>query len=204
MTDPSQGEETPVRPLALALVGISALGVAFCITLLFLGMRGILDLGGFVASGGAYEISQPAPDWVWVLPVAVVCGFAFGGLNVAAAWRARGFNLLPFIWTGLFLALGWNFLEYGFRPPGGDGLAWGWIVCGVVFWLMAVPAIPAFYGGKYLWGRYAIVAGGMSSDAAAARPQHRHPRRVGYLVLNLAAIAAGVVVGIFAFRAIAG
>ena len=46
-------------------------------------------------------------------------------------------------WPALFLSLGWNFLEFGFDPPGeDDGLVWGWIVCGVVFWLMG--GLPLF------------------------------------------------------------
>jgi hypothetical protein len=46
------------------------------------------------------------------------------------------------LWPALFISLGWNFLEYGFDPPFGEGLAWGWLVCGVLFMLM---------GGIPLW-----------------------------------------------------
>jgi len=76
------------------LVAVSAFALAFCLTMLFHGMRGVLDLGGFVAAGGPYEIEHPAPDWVWLIPVSIIAGFAFGILNAGAAWRARGFNLL--------------------------------------------------------------------------------------------------------------
>jgi hypothetical protein len=49
---------------------------------------------------------------------------------------------LPLLaWPALFLSLGWNFLEFGVQPPGG-GLAWGWLVPGVMFVLM---------GGGPLW-----------------------------------------------------
>ena len=47
-------------------------------------------------------------------------------------------NLLLPMWFLLFASLGWNFLEYGiFR---GD-VEVGWIVCGVVFELMALPVL---------------------------------------------------------------
>jgi hypothetical protein len=200
----SPEEPAPVRPLALALVALSAFGVAACLTLLFMGMRGVMDLGGWVATGGPYEIAHPAPDWVWLIPVSIVCGVACGGLNVVAAWRAGGFTLLPFIWSALFFSLGWNFLEYGLRPPEGDGLVWGWIVCGVVFWIMAIPAVPSFYGGKYLWGRLGLTAAFQTQGVALGRPEHKPPRRIGYLAMNVAAIAGGVAAGLYAFRALLG
>jgi hypothetical protein len=203
-TTASPDAVTSVRPLAWALVAVSALGVSACLALLFMGMRGIMDLGGWVAAGGPYEIASPAPDWVWLVPVSIVCGVAFGGLNAAAAWRAGGFTLLPFIWTALFFSLGWNFLEYGFRPPEGDGPVWGWIVCGVVFWLMAIPAVPSFYGGKYVFGRLGMTAAFQQLSAATGAAEQAPPHRIGYLIMNVVAIAAGVAAGIYAFRAIAG
>lgn len=203
-TAASPDEVTPVRPLTWALVAVSAFGVSACMTILFMGMRGVMDLGGWVAVGGPYEIAHPAPDWVWVVPVSIICGVACGIVNAFASWRAGGFTLLPFIWSALFFSLGWNFLEYGFRPPEGDGPVWGWVVCGVVFWLMAIPAVPSFYGGKYLFRRLGVTAALQGTDATAGRPEHKPPRRVGYLVINVVAIVAGVAAGLYAFRAIAG
>ena len=84
-TTRSPGSAAAARPVALALFAVSAFGLAVCLTMLFHGMRGILDLGGFVAAGGSYEIEHPAPDWVWLIPVSIIAGFAFGILNVSAA-----------------------------------------------------------------------------------------------------------------------
>ena len=42
------------------------------------------------------------------------------------------------MWFWLFCALGGNFLDYGFLS---DPWLWGYIVCGVVFELMAFPAL---------------------------------------------------------------
>jgi hypothetical protein len=46
-------------------------------------------------------------------------------------------------WPGLFLSLGWNFLEYGIAPPadlGADGPEWGWVIPGLMF--VAMGAVP--------------------------------------------------------------
>ncbi len=77
----------------------------------------------------------------------------------------------------------------------------GW-VCGVVFWIMALPAVPSFYGGKYLFGRLGVTAAFQPLSAATGAPE-RAPHRIGYLVMNVVAIAAGVPAGLYPFRAIA-
>jgi hypothetical protein len=49
--------------------------------------------------------------------------------------------------------LGWNFLEFGVRPPEGSGPVWGWIVCAVLFLLMGgIPLVPAL-AGLARWAR---------------------------------------------------
>lgn len=136
--------------------------------------------------------------------MSIVSGFAFGGLNAVAAYSARGFNLVPAIWAGLFAALGWNFLEYGFRPPGGGGVAWTWVVCGVVFWLMAIPVIPGVVGGRLILERMGVMAAQDSSGGAAGRLAWRRRYRPGYVALIVVCIVAGVVAGTVAFRALAG
>jgi uncharacterized membrane protein len=121
---------------------IFAFGFSFSLTCLYLAMRGIMRLGGFVASGGPYEIAHPAPRYVWIFPVSIIVGLICLFLQVAQVKRVGGLNLLALAWPALFISLGWNFLEFGFHPPGGQGLAWGWLVCGVVFWLMGfIPLV---------------------------------------------------------------
>jgi hypothetical protein len=131
---------------AIGWLLVSAGGLAACITLLFLGMRAVMDIGGACASGGPFVPVQPCPDGVPALMTIGVLGlFAFGGIGLWAGARAGGaWAALPLLaWPGLFLSLGWNFLEYGISPPDGEpGPAIGWLVCGVVFVLM---------GGVPLW-----------------------------------------------------
>ena len=118
-------------------------GVAFAITCVYHGMRGVMRLGGMVASGGPYAIEHPAPSWVWIMPVSILFGMACLFINLFSG-RAAGVNLMPLAWPGLFLSGGWNFLEFAFNPPG-VGLAWGWLVCGVLFVLMGgLPLLLAF------------------------------------------------------------
>ncbi len=129
---------------AIAWLLVAAGGLAACLTLLFLGMRAVMDIGGACASGGPFVSVQPCPDGVPALMVIGTLGlFGFGGLGLWAGARVGGaWVALPLLaWPALFLSLGWNFLEYGLRPPGEEpGPAIGWLFCGVVFMLMgAVP-----------------------------------------------------------------
>jgi hypothetical protein len=127
------------------LVGIG--GLAFSMTLLWLSMRVVMGIGGSCASGGPYVPAVECPDIVVALtPLAMLGLFAFGGL---AAWGAAAvggswMGLIFLAWPALFLSLGWNFLEFGLDPPGAapGELAWGWLICAVVFGLMGgVPLI---------------------------------------------------------------
>lgn len=117
----------------------SVLVMATALTWVFLSMRAVMDIGGSCASGGPYEIATPCPDNVAVLmtigiPLMLVCAFAgtFVGVGLGAP------DLLIPMWWLLFGSLGWNFLEYGLFS--GD-VVWGWVVCGVLFEAMALPAL---------------------------------------------------------------
>jgi hypothetical protein len=140
---PSITTEPPDYP-AIAWLLVSAAGLAACITFLVLGMRAVMDIGGACASGGPNVSVQPCPDGIAALMTVGTLGlFVFGGLGIWAGARVGGgWAALPFLaWPGLFLSFGWNFLEYGLRPPGdAPGPALGWLFCGAVFVVMgAVP-----------------------------------------------------------------
>ncbi len=115
------------------------LGLAACLTLVFLGMRAVMDVGGACADGGPYVSAQSCPDGsaaALVLGTILGMGFGFvasvGGVGVGGIWMAT-----PFLaWAALFGSLGWNFMEYGvFDAP--SGIDWGWAIPGVLFWIMA-------------------------------------------------------------------
>jgi hypothetical protein len=116
----------------------------FCLTLVYQSMRAVMDVGGACASGGAYEIRQQCPDGVaWVLPVGIFGMFFAGIFTFLGVFPDGGPRPYVFAWSALFLALGWNFLDYGFDSPApGGGTEVGWIICGVVFVLMGgVPLL---------------------------------------------------------------
>lgn len=162
-------------------------GVAFCITCLYHGMRGIMRLGGIVASGGPYAIAHPAPPWVWVMPLSIVLGMICFFLNLFTGPDGDGINLMVLAWPGLFLSLGWNFMEFTFNPPGG-GLALGWLICGVLFVLMGgLPLLLAF---KTMWEK-------ISSRL-------RNGVGLGLYLWQWLLVAGGIVLGIVFFNSVAG
>lgn len=144
-------------PLALVAVFISAAGFAACLTGVYLAMRDLMiNQGGACASGGPYAIN---PDQVCsggqvaLLMGGVFLGLVFAGVLIAASGRwggnaMAGVGLL--LWAALFGALGYNFIELGINPPEKMGGTAGWIISGVVFWLMAlgglIPGLMAIAG----------------------------------------------------------
>jgi len=92
-------------------------------------------------------------------------------------------NLLVPMWTVLFGTLGWNFLDYGFR---GDGAVWGWVVCGVMFELMALPGLVLIVAGSRISAVRRLVPG-------LPRPPSpgRFPWYAAYAVLGAAGVALG-------------
>ena len=118
---------------------VSVLVMLLALTWLYLGMRSVMDIGGTCASGGPYVVANPCPENVagfvaGSIPLMLVA--AFVGSAVAMGLGAP--NLLLPMWWLLFGSLGWNFLDYGIFS--GD-VVWGWAICGIVFWLMALPAL---------------------------------------------------------------
>lgn len=144
-----------VVDVALYLLGIA--GLAASLTLLFLSMRAVMDVGGFCAEGGPYEIQTHCPEGTaLLLPLSI-----FAGLGSAAlvGWKGSQIGgmfagLVALAWPALFISLGWNFLEYGLWPPGDEGgPVWGWLIPGVIFEVMGIvpllgllPSRRAFEG----------------------------------------------------------
>ncbi|MEZ5100159.1 MAG: SHOCT domain-containing protein [Thermoleophilia bacterium] len=120
-----------VRKLVLQFVGLG--GFCMWLTMLSLGMRSVMDVGGSCASGGPFVSAQPCPSGAWVVPVAIWLGLLSLGLYLLGN-LPQGPHLAALAWPALFLTLGWNFLDYGIHN-GGAGSA-GMLVCAVVFGLM--------------------------------------------------------------------
>ena len=163
------------RWVALAMVGW--LGLAACLTMVFLAMRAVMDIGGSCADGGPYVVSQACPEGSAPALLLGIFGGLFsgfvasvGGFGVGGIWAAT--PLLA--WSALFGSLGWNFMDYGVFDAGEQGIEWGWAICGVVFWIMAivplVGLIPALRG-EWLGGAPRRGSGGSRPRASAGSPE---------------------------------
>ena len=155
-----------IRVLAGYLVGI-ALGT-LSVTLLFLGMRAVMDVGGACADGGPYASAQPCPDGV---PLAMVGGLfgLFGAAGLIVWFGSRigkaAASVVALGWPALFLSLGLNFMDYAFHPPDpGPTPVWAWFIPGVLFWLIGGAPLAV---GLLAW-----------REARAGRPGNRLSQQV--------------------------
>ena len=164
------GRSASIVDIGLYLLGV--VGMAASLTILFLSMRAVMDIGGACAEGGPFVPVQPCPENVPLLLVGSIFGlFVFGGLMVAkgAPLGTAFVGLVALAWPVLFISLGWNFLEYAFNPPDGSGeVVWGWLIPGVLFVLMGAAPL-------YLILR----SGGGSTDTLAVNRLRSAARRTG-------------------------
>lgn len=138
--------------MKLGAVFVGAALFAAALTCVYLGMRDLMiNSGGACASGGPYTINQGqecSNGQVALLFGGVFAMLIGGGILMAASsWYSdhmHGVGLL--LWAALFGVLGWNFVELGLNPPPNMSGAIGWIISGVVFWLMALPALVLWVG----------------------------------------------------------
>ena len=165
MTRTASRQDPLVSDVFKASIGVG--GLAMCITLAFLGMRSVMDVGGACADGGPYVSAQSCPDGSTPALLLGIFGlFLFGGIAMVYGIRLGGiWSAAPlFAWSGLFLALGWNFLDYGlFNPPFDEGVIWGWLICGVLFVAMGLAPLV---GGLAMFGEAPF---GRGADRGSAR-----------------------------------
>ncbi len=168
---------TPWLAVAAYLVGMA--GIALALTVTFLAMRGVLDVGGQCASGGPYVIATPCPDGTWLLPLAILLGILFVFLAVATGSRIGGiYGSLPGLaWVALFCSLGFNFLQYGVAAlgdPEADGGGIIFVLLGVMFEVMGlVPLVTTMIGLRA--GRGLPLAAGSSSVEPPGRLDAEDP-----------------------------
>lgn len=144
----SGGGRSANGALGLVATFIGAAGFAACLTGVYMAMRDLMiNSGGACASGGPYAIN---PDQVCstgqtaLLMGGIVGGLVFAGILVYGSEKFTGsyMGVGLLLWAALFGALGWNFIELGLNPPESlSSGATGWIISGVVFWLMAIPGL---------------------------------------------------------------
>jgi hypothetical protein len=137
-------EETTGTWKSGAVTVACVLIVALSLTWTYLAMRAVMNVGGSCADGGPYVSAQPCPDGSLLIAAGVPMLLIFSMIGTVSAGMVGAPNLLVPMWGVLFGSLGWNFLEYAFKGP---DVEISWLVCGVVFWGMAVPAFLFMIGG---------------------------------------------------------
>ena len=143
------------RLLGVPITLLGSAGFVAALVSLYAGMRDVMRTnGGFCASGGPYVIAQHCSSSDVKLVLFGVFGMLLAALAVLVGLALlRGPLLVAglLMWTALFGALGWNFLSLGFSPPAHQSGTAAWIVCGVIFELMAlgglIPALMALVSG---------------------------------------------------------
>jgi hypothetical protein len=163
---------------------MTAFGSIFFLTCLFLAMRGVMDLGGFVAKGGPYVIAHEAPGYVWIIPVSIF-GLVLMAITLISTFDRRGgMDLLtPLLLPAMFLSLGWNFFEYSLFKF--DYILWGWLVCGVLFF--AIGGLPLVL---------------MTKKYPPATILGNYGNNLRTVMLQAAGIILGIICGFFFFQAI--
>src|SRR4051812_25668408 len=127
------------------------------LTVLFLGMRTVMDIGGSCGSVG----TPACPNSGALVPVGIWAGLIFAGLYVWQCVKHRVPSLVSLLWPALFLSLGYNFFDYAFKN---SNIEAGFLICGVVFALMG--GLPLIYAVPHLWKVYAL------GEVEASKPFH--------------------------------
>lgn len=142
----STPDHSPRRPLALVGLFVGSVGFAAAVTAIYIGMRDVMiTAGGFCASGGPYVVAnQCSEGQIALMTGGMFAIFVFGGILLASSSGYGGTSFggtALLMWAALFGALGFNFMQLGIDPPQQTSAAWSWIICGVVFWIMALPGL---------------------------------------------------------------
>ena len=146
---PAEVRKLPVLRVGVLVACLLLIGLA--VAWIYFPMRDVLSIGGSCASGGPYVIATPCPQSATVfLTVAVPLWFASAFVGMFAAATLTAPNPIMPGWALLFGALGWNFMDFAFRADPSGRVEVSWLVCGIMFWLMALPAVVIFIGGRLL------------------------------------------------------
>lgn len=151
------------------------------LTLLYLSMRAVLDIGGFCAEGGPYAIEHHCPDGVALFAPLSIFGMMIGGFLYAFSTIKNSPSWIFLFWTALFTALGWNFFDFALNDP--EGIVISWLVCGVLFAIMGIG--PLFLMDKAALKQ--VFVGKSFPDSA------------GMLLLHVLVVAGAIFGGLYLF-----
>ena len=161
-------------PTAKDVFGLASglAGSAAAITVIFLAMRSAMGVGGSCAEGGPYAIATPCPAGSSDgLGLAIFALLGFWAVAAVYGSRVGGFwsNAAIFGWAGLFIALGWNFLEAAFRAKGGVDVTQ--LLLGAMFWAMGgIPLIAVLLATAHIGGRSSTASGSATRQTPTPGP----------------------------------
>lgn len=178
--------------------------LALALTLLFLAVSALADLGGFCARGGPYVIAVECSDAIVAFtPTSILGGLATVFLGAALA-QGFGVSVLLFGWPALFVSLAVVFLQSFFASGDLTGLFVGllFVAMGLAPLVVALPAAPQ----RLLLGRV-DAQGRAFSEARPARaavlplqpPAEPgvNPPSIGDWALSVGVAISGLVLGLW-------
>jgi hypothetical protein len=148
-----------MRTAARLGAALASLGFLASVAAAYKGMRDVMVTnGGMCASGGPYAIAQghQCNTSAVAYVLAGIGGMVvLGGIALVLTSAADGPTMETGLigWAVLFGALGFNFIGLGFSPPQDMSGASGWIICGFVFWAMAIGGLVPLAGEAIGWAR---------------------------------------------------
>lgn len=128
-----------IRPLLTRSLSVSVFFGSLAIV--YLSMRAVLNIGGYCAEGGPYEISVHCPEGIPCLMPLSIFGMIGSFFVYMGSKSISGFNFSWLFWPAIFTSLGWNFIDFGLNPPDDSKLVLSWLFCGVIFILMGLGPI---------------------------------------------------------------
>lgn len=194
-----QNSSLPAPPfIRFIRLVLGLVGVCTSLTVLFMSMRAVMEVGGFCAEGGPYQIAVHCPKGVaYLTPLSIFLGLGFAALY-AFSTIPGAMNVTFLFWSGLFASLGYNFLDFGIQA-GSEGIAW-WI-CAIIFFAMGLG--PLLFLGKttwkiMLWGEenatLTPTVGNIQKFSSTSK------QRLFIFVLHVVAIAVGIMLGIYIYN----
>lgn len=184
MTEPAAPDLPPHRRSEAQLgVFLTLAGCACAVTLVILGGRDVMAIGGSCSSGSAMSYEPECPPGAFAMIPGII-----GGIFAFARYTDQiGKHGVPsLIWLALPafpLYIGSCSLASGLRPPSGDGLDWGSLVVAAVFLAIGAVLLPA-------------------SFRTTLHEFTTRSARVYWLALQLLAIAVGIFAGVQLYRVI--
>lgn len=147
MENISPQPHTPLHKYLLVFLGLT--GFCLSLTILYLCMRAIMEVGGYCAEGGPYEIQVHCPSGTAVMAPLSVFSMIIFGLIYFIYLVPNAFNFGYLFWTALFGSLGWNFLDFTIQSYYQKTLQIGWMICAIIFLLMAIGPVFLLSSGEF-------------------------------------------------------